>query len=290
MMKDIGLVLEGGGMKGIYTAGVLDFFMEENIEFPYVIGVSAGACQALSYVSGQMGRNKNAILNFIDDPRYISKRNLLLRGSIMDMDFVFDDIPNKYEIFDYDSFFESRMRCVFVIADCITGKAVYVDAKERKDRRYLADVVRASSSLPLLTKPVSIEGRLYIDGGMADSIPIRKSMEDGNKKHIVVLTKPPGYRKTRTKIAFLYRKSYKEYPALAKTLIERDRMYNASMDFVEALEKKGEILVIRPTVDLHVGRMEKKRRKLEQMYELGYQNAREKKAELMHYLAEGSLS
>ncbi|MDO4720634.1 MAG: patatin family protein [Peptostreptococcaceae bacterium] len=285
-MKEVGLVLEGGGMKGIYTAGVLDLLMEERIHFPYVIGVSAGACQALSYVSQQIGRNKRAILDFVGLPRYISKRNLILHGSIMDMDFVFDDIPNKYEIFDYESFFESDMRCVFVIADCITGKAVYIDAKARKDRRYLSDVVRASSSLPLLTKPVCIDGRLYIDGGMADSIPLRKSMEDGNKKNLVVLTKPAGYRKDRTKIAFLYRSRYKEYPALVKTLIERDTMYNESMEFVEELERKGEIVVIRPTVDLHVGRMEKNRRKLERMYELGYRDAKEKKERLIRYFSD----
>lgn len=285
-MKDVGLVLEGGGMKGIYTAGVLDLLMEEGIRFPYVIGVSAGACQALSYVSQQIGRNKRAILDFVGHPGYISKRNLILHGSIMDMDFVFDDIPNKYEIFDYESFFESDMRCVFVIADCITGKAVYIDGKAKKDKRYLSDVVRASSSLPLLTKPVCIDGRLYIDGGMADSIPIRKSIEDGNKKHLVVLTKPAGYRKNRTKIAFLYKNRYKKYPALAKTLIERDVMYNESMRFVEELERQGEIFVIRPSADLHVGRMEKNREKLRRMYELGYEDAKEKKEDLIRYLAD----
>ena len=145
-MKDIGLVLEGGGMRGIYTAGVLDFFMDKNFYLPYVIGVSAGACQGVSYVSRQRGRGKNAILNHIENPRYISKRNLVFKRSIMDMDFLFDEIPNKYELFDYDTFFENEQKCILVGTSCKTGEALYFDAKKDKSKQFVLDTCRASSS------------------------------------------------------------------------------------------------------------------------------------------------
>lgn len=285
MKKTVGLVLEGGGMKGIYTAGVLDVFMEENLYFPYVIGVSAGACQATSYVSKQIGRNKNTILRFIDHPRYISRKNLILKGSIMDMDFIFNEIPNKYEWFDYETYFGSEMRCIFVVTDCQSGKAVYIDGKQRRDKEFLADAVRASSSLPLLTKSVLLEGKPAIDGGMSDSIPLRKSIADGNWKNVVVLTKPQGYRKKPSVLGWLYKKKYKAYPKLVNTLLQRHLMYNETMDYIERMEREERIIVIRPSQDLHVSRMEKNKKKLESLYELGYRDAKEKLNPIKQYIA-----
>lgn len=284
-MDNIGLVLEGGGMKGIYTAGVLDSLMEEQIYLPYVIGVSAGACQGISYVSKQQGRNKNAIIKFIDDPRYISKKNLLLKGSIMDMDFIFNEIPNKYELFDYDSFFKNDIRCTVVITNAVTGMAEYVNGKEKNDKKYLSDLVRASSSLPLLTRPVIIDKTPYLDGGMADSIPIQKSIEDGNHKNIVVLTKTKGYRKKPSQIGWLYKKKYKDYPKLYKTLLNRYRKYNETMDFIETLEQNHQIIVIRPSVELKVSRIEKNKEKLEKLYDLGYRDTKQKIKEIKGYLS-----
>lgn len=283
-MKKTGLILEGGGMRGIYTAGVLDVLMEENLYFPYVIGVSAGACHAISYVSKQKHRSKNAVLRFIDDPRYISRKNLILKGSIMDMDFIFNDIPNKYEFFDYDTFFDHDIRCIVVVTDGNTGEAVYLDAKAKRDREYLSNIVRASSSIPLLTKPVWIDGIPFLDGGMADSVPLRKSVEDGNTKHIVVLTKPFGYRKSPSKVEWFYRKKYKDNPKLAQVLIHRYTYYNQTMSELDELERLKNILVIRPSQDAHVGRMEKNKKKLTDLYELGCKDAKEKLDEIRNYI------
>lgn len=283
-MDGTGLILEGGGMRGIYTAGVLDVMMEEKLYFPYVIGVSAGACHAISYISKQHERSKNAILRFIDDPRYISKKNLLLKGSIMDMDFIFNDIPNKYEFFDYDTFLANDIRCIVVVTDGNTGKAVYLDAKAKQDRQYLSDIVRASSSIPLLTKPVWMDGVPFLDGGMADSIPLKKSFEDGNKKNIVVLTKPFGYRKSPSKMEWLYRKKYKDKPHLAEVLIHRYTYYNQTVAELEQLEREKKIVVIRPSQDAHVGRMEKNKKKLTHLYEMGCEDARSKLSEIREYV------
>ncbi len=273
-MKKLGLVLEGGGMRGIYTTGVLDFFMDNNLYVPYVIGVSAGACQGVSYVSRQRGRGKKAILNHIENPRYISKRNLLFKHSVMDMDFVFDEIPNIYEPFDYDTFFESEQKFILVATACKTGEAIYLDGKKDKSEEFLLNACRASSSLPFLTPVVYIDKEPVLDGGIADSIPIRKSIVDGNEKNIIVLTRGKEYRKKPSKTGFIAKKMYKDYPKLQETLENRYKVYNETLDYIEKLEEQEDVFVIRPRKKVEIKRMEKNKSKLADFYKTGYEDTR----------------
>lgn len=287
-MKNIGLVLEGGGMRGIYTTGVLDFFMDNDLYIPYVIGVSAGACQGVSYVSKQRGRGERAILNHIENPRYISKRNLLFKRSIMDMDFLFDEIPNIYEPFDYDTFFENEQKFILVGTSCRTGEAIYFDGKKDRNEKFLLDACRASSSLPFLTPIVDVNGEPVLDGGISDSIPIRKSIADGNEKNIIVLTRGKEYRKKPSNTAFVAKKMYKAYPKLQETIANRYKVYNETLDYIEKLEEQGDVFVIRPKKKVEIKRMEKDKSKLADFYKTGYEDARDTWEDLMKWIKNSS--
>lgn len=287
-MKNIGLVLEGGGMRGIYTTGVLDFFMDNDLYIPYVIGVSAGACQGVSYVSKQRGRGERAILNHIENPRYISKRNLLFKRSIMDMDFLFDEIPNIYEPFDYDTFFENEQKFILVGTSCRTGEAIYFDGKKDRNEKFLLDACRASSSLPFLTPIVDVNGEPVLDGGISDSIPIRKSIADRNEKNIIVLTRGKEYRKKPSNTAFVAKKMYKAYPKLQETIANRYKVYNETLDYIEKLEEQGDVFVIRPKKKVEIKRMEKDKPKLADFYKTGYEDARDTWEDLMKWIKNSS--
>ena len=287
-MKNIGLVLEGGGMRGIYTTGVLDFFMDNDLYIPYVIGVSAGACQGVSYVSKQRGRGERAILNHIENPRYISKRNLLFKRSIMDMDFLFDEIPNIYEPFDYDTFFENEQKFILVGTSCRTGEAIYFDGKKDRNEKFLLDACRASSSLPFLTPIVDVNGEPVLDGGISDSIPIRKSIANKNEKNIIVLTRGKEYRKKPSNTAFVAKKMYKAYPKLQETIANRYKVYNETLDYIEKLEEQGDVFVIRPKKKVEIKRMEKDKSKLADFYKTGYEDARDTWEDLMKWIKNSS--
>ncbi len=193
-MEGIGLVLEGGGMRGVYTAGVLEYFMEQDLYFPYVVGVSAGACNAVSYISKQPGRNKKVTIGYIRDHRYLSYRNLFRHKSIFGMDFIFNELPNKLVPFDYDAFYNSPQQFAIGTTDAHTGEPIYYTKHQLMQQTM--PIVQASSSLPFVATPIHYEGRTLFDGGLVDPIPVKKSLADGNKKHIIVLTKEQGYRKT----------------------------------------------------------------------------------------------
>lgn len=270
-MRKVGLVLEGGGMRGVYTSGVLDYFMERNLYFPYVTGVSAGACNAISYISKQKGRSKKATIGSMDDPRYINYRNLIRHGYLLHMDLVFDEIPNKLIPFDYDVFFQSEQECVIGATDCRTGRPVYFQKKDCKD---LMQICRASSSLPFISPIVEIDGIPLLDGGIVDAIPIKKSIQDGNEKNVIVLTRNKGYRKKPARLKWLLKRVYPEYPKLQEAVLNRYRMYNETLDFIERLEKAGEVFIIRPSRQIKIGRMEKDTQKLIELYQLGYEDAK----------------
>lgn len=270
-MCNVGLVLEGGGMRGIYTSGVLDFFMENDIYLPYVIGVSAGACNASSYISRQKYRSKNINLKYIKDPRYLGIKNLIFEKSIFGIKFIYDEIPNKLEPFDYEAFNNASEKFIIGTTNCNTGKTVYFEKNKCKD---IIKVIRASSSLPLIAPIVSINGEPYLDGGISDSIPIKKSIEDGYLKNIVVLTRPKGYRKGQTKFKKFIKFKYRKYPNLIKKIFNRYKEYNETLDYIETLEKRDEIIVIRPSMDLKVDRLEKRVEKLQELYDLGYKDAK----------------
>ncbi len=269
-MKKIGIVLEGGGMRGIYTAGVLDFFINKNIYFPYVIGVSAGACHALNYLSGQKGRDKDIALKFLGDKRYLSFRNLIRTGEIFGFDFIFGELSEKLLPFDYETFEKSKQELVVGVTNCVTGQCEYF-YKSKTSTDEILKVVRASSSLPFISKEVIINGKAYMDGGISSSIPLKKAIDDGCEYNIVVLTRNKGYRKKPSKLTRkLSKLKYRNFRGLSKAVGERYKKYNSELEFVENMEKEGKVFVIRPQKHINVSRVEKDKNKIFQLYKQGY--------------------
>lgn len=268
-LSHTGLVLEGGGMKGVFTAGVLDYFLEKDLFFPYIIGVSAGACQAVSYLSRQKGRNKQVNIGYISDSRYLSYRNLIRHRSIFGMDFMFDEIPRKLVPFDFETFNGAKERFLVGTTECIQGKPVYFEKGECD----ILQVLRASCSLPFVSPIVEIEGMPLLDGGMTDPIPIRKSISDGNTKNVVILTKHPGYRRGPFKAKWLAKLMYPRYKGLIEALVKRPQLYNDCLDLLDELEAAGQAFVIRPQRKVEVKRLEKDPVKLELLYKEGYEEA-----------------
>lgn len=269
-MKKIGIVLEGGGMRGIYTAGVLDFFINKNIYFPYVIGVSAGACHALNYLSGQKGRDKDIALKFLGDKRYLSFRNLIRTGEIFGFDFIFGELSEKLLPFDYETFEKSKQELVVGVTNCVTGQCEYF-YKSKTSTDEILKVVRASSSLPFISKEVIINGKAYMDGGISSSIPLKKAIDDGCEYNIVVLTRNKGYRKKSSKLTRkLSKLKYRNFRGLSKAVGERYKKYNSELEFVENMEKEGKVFVIRPQKHINVSRVEKDKNKIFQLYKQGY--------------------
>ena len=271
--KYTALVLEGGGMRGVFTCGVLDYFMDHDIRFPYTIGVSAGACNGLSYMSRQRGRAKFSNIDLLEKYNYIGLRHLLKKRNIMDFDLLFTEFPEHILPYNYDAYFTTPERYVMVTSNCITGEANYFEEKKNKDR--VIDIVRASSSLPFVCPIAYVDGIPMLDGGIVDSIPLQKAINDGYNDHnIVVLTRNRGYRKETKDIkipSFLYRK----YPNMREALNRRSFVYNQQLDMIEKLEDEGLITVIRPLKSVNVDRVEKNIRKLTTFYEEGYQCAAE---------------
>jgi len=263
-MQAMGLVLEGGALRGQYTAGVLDAFLEAGVDFPYVIGVSAGASIACSFVSKQHGRNKTIVETYRNDPRYLSWTNFLTTGSLFGMDFLYGDIPRTLVPFDHTTFEASPTRFITVCTDCESGRAVYYE-KEGEDH---LTVLRASASMPFLSPMVTYRGRLLLDGALADSIPWARTVAEGFKKNVVVLTRPLGYRK-KAPNPWAARLAYGRFPKLVEAINHRWKQYNASLEAIEAAERAGTALVLRPSVDLRISRTEKSIAKLNQLYELG---------------------
>jgi predicted patatin/cPLA2 family phospholipase len=282
-ISSTGLILEGGGMRGLYTAGVLDCFLDKQITLPYVVGVSAGACHAASYISGQWGRNKRVNIGYIRDPRYLSYRNLIKTKSLFGMDFVFNEIPNRLEPFDYDAFYKSDQSYFIGTTDCATGLPVYFDAKQNNPD-FILKILMASSSLPFISPTVEIEGKTLLDGGIVDPIPIRKSIQDGNKKHVIILTRNQDYRKKPFKAKWLANRVYSQYPEFTKALLKRHEVYNQTLDLIQDLEKTRQAYVIRPSAPLIVGRLERNPDKLTDLYKLGYQDAERSLEELIAFL------
>lgn len=270
-MYNNGLILEGGGMKGIYTAGVLEYFMEKDRYFSYVIGVSAGACNAASYISRQPGRNKSVMIDYIRHPDYISFRNLIQKRELFGMDLIFNQIPNELLPFDFQAFHAAEERFVIGTTDCLTGEPVYFEKNENPND--ILSIIRASSSLPFMSKAVTYKGHLLMDGGVADPIPIRKALADGVEKPVIILTKSKGYRKKPSRFSRTGRYFYKDYMGLAHALEIRWKLYNDLLDEIEQLENEGKVFVIRPSEDFKVKRAERDPDKLEQMYRQGYSDA-----------------
>lgn len=269
---ETGLVLEGGGMRGVFTCGVLDYLMDHNIRFPYVIGVSAGACNGLSYASCQRGRAKYSNIDLLEKYNYIGFKYLLKKRNIMDFDLLFEEFPEHILPYDYDTYFASPERYVMVTTNCLTGEANYFE--EKRDKHRVIDIVRASSSLPFVCPIAYVDGIPMLDGGIVDSIPLQRAMADGCTQNLVVLTRNRGYRKDSKDVVvppFIYRK----YPKLRTALSRRCAVYNQQLEIVEQMEDEGKIFVIRPQQPVSVDRIERDVRKLTAFYEEGYKCATE---------------
>ena len=265
--KSSGLILEGGGMRGVFTCGVLDNFMDRGIRFPYTIGVSAGACNGLSYMSGQRGRGKFSNIDLLEKYRYIGIKQLLTKGNIMDFDLLFHAFPEKIIPYDYARYAQIEERYEMVTTSCLTGRACYYE--EKRDPVRIIDIVKASSSLPFVCPIAYVDGEPMLDGGIADSIPLLRAKELGYDNNVVVLTRNKGYRKPDKPTSippFFYRK----YPALKAAIRHRNSLYNEQISLVERLESEGKLLVIRPEKPIEVDRMERDTRKLLNLYEEGY--------------------
>lgn len=268
-MYKAGLILEGGGMRGLYTVGVLDFFMEKGIKFSSIYGVSAGACHMVSYMAGQKGRAYRVSTNYLKDKEYCSFNSLVKTGDLFGVDMCYRRIPEELDVFDYEAFNRYEGKGYAVTTDIVTGKPEYMELREMHQD---IDKVRASASLPLVSRPVEIDGRKYLDGGMSDSIPVRRSVKDGNEKNVVILTRPAGYRKKPSNVALMKAK-YKDAPGIVHAMKNRHKRYNRTLDYIEKLEMDGGAFVFRPEPIVKIDRIEKNVNKLKVLYLQGYHDA-----------------
>ena len=274
-----GLVLEGGAVRGIYTAGVLDAFMDYQIRFDGVIGVSAGAIHGCSYVSGQRGRSIRYYTRYLHHPEFMSLRSFLKTGSLVGSRFCYDELPNKLDPFDYQAFLASPTVFYAVCTNLDTGKAEYISMEQGMRLDYL----EASASMPLVSRISHIDGKKYLDGGVADSIPLDAAFRLGYDRNVLVLTRPADYRKKPSSNP-LMRYRYRNYPAFLQTMENRADSYNRTLEQISRLEKEGKIFVIRPKESLHVKRMEKNLQKVRAAYDSGYRDGLESIEKLKEFL------
>ena len=283
-IKKATLVLEGGATRGIFTSGALDYLMERDLYFSDVIGGSAGSCNAVDYVSRQPGRTRDCMIPTDKEGKYYyGIRDFVKEKSLMNMDLIFDKYPKELLPFDFETYFNSEINCQIVTTNCLTGKAEYMTEDSDNDR--LMKLCRASSSMPLLTPIVNIDNVPYLDGGLADSVPIRRAQQMENEKIVVILTKNQGYRKSvlSPTMQRVYKRAYKSYPNLIRTIFRRSFEYNKTMNYLDQLEKRGEIFILRPQVK-PVSRLERNKETLHAFYEHGYKYTERKFDDLMEYL------
>ncbi len=266
-----GLVMEGGAMRGLFTAGVTDVLMENGIEFDGAAGVSAGACFGCNYKSGQNGRAIRYNLRFCKDKRYCSVYSLITTGDMFGAKFCYHIMPDELDIFDIEAFKENPMVFYVVCTDVETGRPVY---KKLNTADYNElEWIRASASMPLASRIVEVDGRKLLDGGISDSIPLSFMERHGFDRNIVILTQPRDYFKKPNKSISLIKTVYKKYPKLVKAYAERPKMYNEQLEYVRKSESEGKALVIAPPVTLPIGHVEHKQDKLLEVYRIGRKTA-----------------
>lgn len=262
-----GLILEGGAMRGMFTAGVIDIFMENGVEFDGAIGVSAGAAFGCNYKSRQIGRVIRYNKRFCKDPRFCSFRSLIKTGDLFGAEFCYHTIPDELDLFDTASYIANPMEFYVVCTDVETGKAVYINSDEAGDDSL--EYFRASASMPLVSNIVEIKDRRLLDGGIADSVPIQFFESIGYDRNVIILTQPKGFIKKPSSAARVMKYALKKYPLVAKTMENRHIEYNETLDYIEKKEKAGEVLVIRPEARLEIGRIEHNPDVLQKVYDLG---------------------
>lgn len=280
-MYQAGLILEGGGMKGVYTAGVLDFFLDKEIEFSSVYGVSAGACHMCSYLSKQKGRALDVSVDYLDTRRYCSVESLLTSGDLFNVDICYSLIPDYLYPYDYETFGRYEGKAYSVATDIVTGKPEYFRIRDMK-----ADInkIRASASLPLVSRNVKIGNSLYLDGGISDSVPLQQSVISGNRKNVVIMTKEIGYVRRPSRQLGLIRARYIQYPKVYELMANRHIRYNEQMEYISRQQEEGKAFVIRPKTAGDVKRVEKDPEKLRVLYRQGYEDAAECYEELKKFL------
>lgn len=283
MNERVGLVLEGGGMRGIFSTGVLDYFIEANIEFPIITAVSAGACHGGSFISKQKYRGRDIVLDYIQDDRYCSLKNWIKTGNLFDTQFAYYDIAEIHKPYDFESFKASKSKFYNVMSNVETGRAEYALLKDMKtDIEY----TRASSSLPFLSKIVKLDGKKYLDGGISDPLPIRFNENNGFERNIIILTREKGYRKKEKKnTSYFIKMYYHKYPKFIEQWGNRSKVYNETLDYIEQQEKEGKVLVLRPKDTSSIKRIEKDLNKLEGLYQVGYECAKEHSEEIIAFLS-----
>ena len=280
-MYQVGLVLEGGGMKGLYTAGVLDFFLDKGLEFSSVYGVSAGACHMTSFLSKQRGRALDTGIDYLKSKKYCSVESFLTTGDLFNVQTAYHLIPEYLNPFDYETYKKYPGRAYAVVTDIESGRPQYLRIRDLKKDM---DAVRASASLPLVSRNVRIGNHLYLDGGISDAIPIRKSILDGNTKNVVILTKEEGYVRQPTNQLPLFKMRYFRYPKVAELMAERHIVYNDTIRYLYEQQKCGQAFIIRPAKKSNVGRIEKDEEKLKALYAEGYADAQALYEPLLNYL------
>ena len=278
-----GLILEGGAMRGLFTAGVIDVLMENNIVFDGLVGVSAGACFGCNYKSGQIGRTLRYNLKYCKDKRYCSFRSLLFTGDMYGADFCYRKIPEELDIFDNEAYMKNPMEFHLVCTDVVTGEAVYRKMESLEGRS--VEWIRASASMPLAARIVEIEGKKLLDGGVSDSIPVKYFESLGYERNVVVLTQPEGYVKSPNKVMGVAKRVYRKYPELLKVMKNRHTVYNATTQYIAQGEKEGRLFVIRPDVDLPVGHVSHNPQKLQQAYNTGRRVMENKLKELKAFIS-----
>ena len=265
--RKTGLVLEGGGMRGVFTSGVLDAFMKHDLHFPYVVAVSAGACNGLSYMSRQPRRARFSNIDMLRKYGYISLKRLLTQGSIFDPDILYERFPNEIVPFDYDAYRRNPAVYEMVTTNCLTGRAMYLSEKD--DAKRMTAIAKASSSLPYVAQITYVDGIPMLDGGIVDSIPVVRAIDSGYSPNVVILTRNRGFRSSEPdfKIPRLF---YGEYPRLRVALSHHVQVYNEQLELIERMEDWGEIICIRPERPMEVDRLCRDVEKLERLYEEGF--------------------
>jgi predicted patatin/cPLA2 family phospholipase len=279
-----GLILEGGAMRGMFTAGVMDVMMEAGITFDGVVGVSAGAAFGCNYKSGQIGRVIRYNTRFCADRRYSGLGVLIREGNLFSTPFCYEEVPIIHDPFDFDAYESSSMEFYVVCTDVETGKPVYHRYEGRNDHGF--DWIRASASMPLVSQIVEIEGQMLLDGGISDSIPVRYFESIGFCRNVVVLTQPKGYSKKKNSLIPLMKMKYRKYPDLVNTMANRHLVYNETLAYIAEQERAGKLLVIRPEQALDIGKAEKNPDRLKAVYELGRNAAMDRLDEIRAYLAQ----
>lgn len=275
-----GMVLEGGGMRGLYTAGVLDTLLDEKIKVDGMVTVSAGALFGINYISEQKGRALRYNKTYIKDKRYISMRSLLTTGDMVNKEFAYYTLPFELDVFDQTMFKQSPTDFYATVTNMETGQPEY---RKITDPFNEMETLRASGSMPFLSKPVDINGTPYLDGGVADSIPYEKAKALGYKKRIVILTRPLNYRKSKPS-HFMIDRWYKRYPEFSESLKNRYANYNATVQHLKEEEDAKNAFIIRPSKTIKIKRLERDPNKLQSMYDLGVKDGKEQLVELKQYL------